>query len=92
MCVYSEFLVLYFSEILVCVMLSLWNMPVPAALKNENIPFANNRDSIQCCYICGSEANEGTQSDHQAHKTTVEATGFLCLLCGQLRKWENTCW
>lgn len=52
MCVYSEFLVLYFSEMLVYVVLSVWNMPVQSALKNKKLPYAN-RDSIKCCYIYG---------------------------------------
>jgi len=53
MCVYSEFLVLYFYEMLVYVMLSVWNVPVQSALKNKKLPYANNRESIQCCYIYG---------------------------------------
>lgn len=53
MYVYSEFLVLYFYEMLVSVMLSVWNTPVQSALKNKKLPYANNRDSIQCCYIYG---------------------------------------
>jgi len=54
MCVYFEFLVLCFSEMLVYVMLSVWNMPVQSALKNKKLTTeTNNRDSIQCCYIYG---------------------------------------
>lgn len=53
MCVYSEFLVLYFSEMFVYVMLSVWNMPVQSALNNKKLPYANNRDNIQCFYIYG---------------------------------------
>jgi hypothetical protein len=52
-CIYSEFLVSYFSEMLVYVMLSVWYMPAPSALTNNKLPYTNSRDSIQCCYICG---------------------------------------
>ena len=52
-CVYSEFIVLYFSEMLVYVMLSVWNMPVQSALKNKKLPYSNNRDSVHCCYMYG---------------------------------------
>lgn len=54
MCVYFEFLVLCFSEMLVYVMLSVWNMPVQSALRNKKLTTeTSNRDSIQCYYIYG---------------------------------------
>ena len=53
MCIYSGFLVLYFSEILVYVIPSLWKMSMQSALKSKKILYADNRDNIHCCYING---------------------------------------
>lgn len=92
-CVYSEFIVLYFSGMLMYVMLSVWNMPVQSALKHKKLLYADNRDSIHCCYMYGHWSQGGDiVPDHHAHKAAADATGVVAVVWKIKEVVKDTCW